>query len=450
MKTTSTYQPGQLTINISGHIDSSKTTLLQQEILTYIKEHEGEIEELVLDIEEMTFISSTGLRVILQLKQKYSDLTIVNCSTDVYNVFEMTGFTNILNIKKALAQMSIEGVPVVNGLKDTYQLSDETMLKLYPEGTTKADVEREVQLSRDMFVLGVPTAMTFDIVKVGSRYGLIFESVELKDVDAKTLGELMRNMHEHIVEPGGNIPSAVDREKKLIQQMADTLGEDVVAKLTQLLNLIPDGSSLLHGQFSARKVAYQNGAPIMIDMSGVSYGNPIIDLAHFYCSLSDELRGDFFEDFLRSYYDLESEDTIAYNRQNIVTLALAQDIDKEYITNNWEEILSKLHFKMDFAEEIRKLERKRFYLDSNVNIDWIASTLGTNRHYVSDYFNKVLHTTFNDYINTLRLSYAVELLRTGKVKQSQVAYSAGFNNDHTFRRLFKERFGCTPSQFEKV
>lgn len=448
MKTTTTIDSGILTIAISGQIDSTQALSFEDEIFSIIKNYEGDMQEIILDIENLTYISSSGLRIILTVKKRYPNFTIVNCSNEIYNVFDMTGFTEILDIKKALPQVPIDGIEKVDGLKDTYQLTDETMLKVFPEGTTKADVEHEVQLSRHMFVLGVPSAMTFDIVKVGKRFGLIFESVQLKETDATTLGTMMRELHEHIVEPGGLIPSILDKEKKMIQEKAEELGDDIVAKLNQLMKLIPAGSSLLHGDFSAKKIAYQNGAPILIDMSGVSYGNPIIDLAHLYSSLPKELRGDFFDEFLESYYESESDETIEFNRQNITTLALAKEYDKEYISTHWDEILSKLHFKMDFAEEMRKLERKKFFLDGDVNIDWVASTLATNRHYVSDYFNKVLHTTFNDYINNLRLEYALELMRTGKVAPAEIAYEAGFNNDHTFRRLFKEKYGCTPSQYK--
>lgn len=104
---------------------------------------------------------------------------------------------------------------------------------------------------------------------------------------------------------------------------------------------------------------------------------------------------------------------------------------------------------MDFDDVFQKLEKEKFYLDTEVNIDWISSKLGTNRHYVSDYLNRVKHVTFYEYVNTLRLIYAERLLKEGKEKLADIAFICGFNSDHTFRRLFKEKYGCTPLQYQK-
>ena len=104
---------------------------------------------------------------------------------------------------------------------------------------------------------------------------------------------------------------------------------------------------------------------------------------------------------------------------------------------------------MDFDDVFKKLEEEKFYLDTEVNIDWISSKLGTNRHYVSDYLNRVKHVTFYEYVNSLRLIYAERLLKEGKEKLADIAFICGFNSDHTFRRLFKEKYGCTPLQYQK-
>ncbi len=104
---------------------------------------------------------------------------------------------------------------------------------------------------------------------------------------------------------------------------------------------------------------------------------------------------------------------------------------------------------MDFDDVFIKLEDEKFYLDTEVNIDWISSKLGTNRHYVSDYLNRVKHVSFYEYVNSLRLIYAERLLKEGKEKLADIAFICGFNSDHTFRRLFKEKYGCTPLQYQK-
>lgn len=450
MITSSAFNEGILTIAINGHIDSSQVTMLQNEIDDAIDTHRNEINELILDAENMSFISSLGLRSILQLKKNWSNVQVVNCSADVYNAFKLTGFTRLITITKALPSINDDQLKPVEDLKDVFRLSEETMVKVFSTDASLEEVEHEVQQSREVFIWGVPTVMTFDIVKVKGSYGIIFESIMRKHIDAATLGELLRSFHQYIIEPDQQIPSAIEREKQTVKAMTTEYGEERVAKMLQALNTIPDASNLLHGNLSLRYIAYsqEGNRPIVVDMSNIAYGNPVIDLTHLYCSLPEDMQGEYFDAFLHSYYNEEEESSLKRIKQNITTLARAYRCFEDGIMDCWDEIFSDLHFKMDFAELMRGLERERFYLDSNVNIDWVANALGTNRHYVSDYFNKVLHISFSEYINNLRLEHAVNLLRSGRVPHSQVSYSSGFNNDHTFRRLFKQKYGCTPSQFK--
>jgi len=103
----------------------------------------------------------------------------------------------------------------------------------------------------------------------------------------------------------------------------------------------------------------------------------------------------------------------------------------------------------DFGEQMKKLEEDEFYLDPDVNIDYLANQLGTNRHYVSNYLNQILKMPFYAYVNKLRLEHAEMLLRTSNDKASSIGYLCGFNSEATFRRLFKEQYGCTPTQYVK-
>lgn len=468
MQITSNYNGGQLTIAISGRVDAAEAQNLQQEALALVNGR-SDINSIVVDASQMTFISSLGLRVMLTLKKKVDDLRIIGVNADVYNVFSITGFHKIITVEKALPNVSVEGCPLVNGRKDVYQLTEDTVLKVFPEGTTKADVDKEVAMAKEAFVLGVPTAMAFDIVMVDGRYALEYESTAPMTIDAIPLGTLVRNLHELKVDPEeGTFAPGVVMLKKRIEALEPYLGEDAVSKLLQMIKVLPDATALLHGNLTLDCIMKQNEEPIFTNMGGVCFGHPVLDLSRLYASFTEEQKGEYFDMLLDEYFDMESDETIKRNRENIVILSSIYEFTElladgepteekaeeskkrfqEIIADRWEEILSRLRFKMDFNEEIRALERKQFYLDSDVNIDWIANTLGTNRHYVSDYFNKVLHCTFNEYINNLRLNYAAKLIKEGRVQKSQICYKAGFNNDHTFRRLFKQKFGCLPSQYE--
>lgn len=467
MKIHSKCNNGQLTIEISGRIDAAEAQKLQSELMELVDE-QGSLNSIVIDATQMTFISSLGLRIMLMLKKKVSDLRIIGACPEVYNVFALTGFDKILTVEKALPNISVDGCKKVHGKDDVYELTEDTVLKVFPAGTSKSDVDHEVAMAKEAFVLGVPTAMTFDMVMVGDRYGLIYESTSPMNIDAIALGKMLRNLHSLKINPEEETFMYGHNEmKKRIQALEPYLGGEAVSKLLQMMKVLPDATSLLHGNLTLDTIMKQNNEAIFTDMSNVCYGHPVLDFAQLYASFNEEQKGEYFDMLLDEYFDMESDETIKRNRENIVILSAifeftnllangeptadvieaSKERFKACITDRWEEILSRLRFKMDFNEEIRALERKQFYLDPDVNIDWIAQKLGTNRHYVSDYFNKVLHCTFNEYINNLRLNYAAKLLREGRVAKSQICYDAGFGNDHTFRRLFKQKFGCLPSQY---
>ena len=99
-----------LTVALNGRIDSANAAEAEKEILAATDGFTG---ELVLDAENLTYLSSAGLRVILRLKKANKTTRIVNVSSDVYEVFDMTGFTEMMDISKAYRKISIDGCEVI-------------------------------------------------------------------------------------------------------------------------------------------------------------------------------------------------------------------------------------------------------------------------------------------------------------------------------------------------
>lgn len=88
----------ELTVALSGRLDTTTSPILEKEIAAVT---DG-ITELTLDIEKLDYISSAGLRVLLSTQKKMSKqgkLTIKNVQENVMEVFEITGFSDILNIE---------------------------------------------------------------------------------------------------------------------------------------------------------------------------------------------------------------------------------------------------------------------------------------------------------------------------------------------------------------
>ena len=93
----------------------------------------------------------------------------------------------------------------------------------------------------------------------------------------------------------------------------------------------------------------------------------------------------------------------------------------------------------------------KLYLNPKLTLQEVCSEIGTNRTYLSDYLNKVLKTTFYEYINGLRIARACEIIdaMTPENKQSMLEVSeiSGFNSISTFNRAFAKVMGQTPSHY---
>ena len=87
----------EVTIQISGRLDTITAPALDKTI----NEELGDAKNLVLDMKCLEYISSAGLRVLLSAQkkmQKIGSMKVVNVCDEVMDVFEMTGFADILEI----------------------------------------------------------------------------------------------------------------------------------------------------------------------------------------------------------------------------------------------------------------------------------------------------------------------------------------------------------------
>ena len=89
-----------LALFFEGELNSYNAEAVEKEIEQVVKKNK--FEKLVLNFEKLTYISSAGLRIVLKLKQNYKEVSIEDTSLEVYDILQMTGFANIMSIKKAL------------------------------------------------------------------------------------------------------------------------------------------------------------------------------------------------------------------------------------------------------------------------------------------------------------------------------------------------------------
>ncbi len=87
-----------LTIYLKGELNSSNAEDVDKRLGEILSQ--STFNKLIFDFKELTYISSAGLRIILRTKQTCDDTSLVNVSKDVFNVFEMVGFTQIMKIQR--------------------------------------------------------------------------------------------------------------------------------------------------------------------------------------------------------------------------------------------------------------------------------------------------------------------------------------------------------------
>lgn len=269
---------GKLTIFLNGRIDSSNADAVEKEITALRDKNSHDV--LVLDMDDLEYISSAGLRVVLRLKKTETSFSVINASSDVYEIFDMTGFTEIIDIKKAYRRISLDGAEVIgqgaNG--KVYRINDDTIVKVYLNPDSLNDIKRERELAKKAFVLGIPTAISYDIVRVGDGYGTVFECLNAKSLAKLVAAEpekldyyldlyvdLLKKIHGTVVKEG-DMPDMKETAVKWAEFDKEYLPKDTGDKLLALVNAVPKDNHMLHGDYHLKNVMMQNGEVLLIDM----------------------------------------------------------------------------------------------------------------------------------------------------------------------------------------
>lgn len=283
-----------MTVFLKGHIDSGNAPDVETEIREAISANE--VTGIVVDAEELEYISSAGLRIILRLRKEYPDLAIINVSKDVYEVLEMTGFTEMVNIQKAFRRISVDGCEVIgqgaNG--KVYRIDADTIVKVYYDENSLPDIKRERELARRAFVLGIPTAIPYDVVRVGNSYGSVFELlnassfIQLIKDDPSRLDEvvrmsvdLLKKIHSTEVKPE-DMPDMKAVAINWAEFLKDYLPQNEYEKLHDLITAVPDDNHMMHGDYHLKNIMLQGDEVLLIDMDTICHGHPVFEFASIY------------------------------------------------------------------------------------------------------------------------------------------------------------------------
>ena len=301
-----------LYIAVEGRIDASNAAQAEEKIFAIKNDNPGK--HTVIDADNLEYISSAGLRVILRLRKEEPKLAIINVAPDVYEVFDMTGFTDMVTVEKAYQRMSVEGCEFIakgaNGA--VYRYDAETILKTYFAKDALPEIKQERENARRAFVLGINTAIPYGIVRVGDGYGTVTELLNAVSVTklirqnpddlseaVKYYVDMLKSIHVTEVEDG-EVPDMKEIALDWANFVSAYIPEDQAKKLISLIEAVPKQNTLMHGDYHTNNIMVQNGEPLLIDMDTLCMGHPVFELGSMfnafvgYSELDHQNMMDFF------------------------------------------------------------------------------------------------------------------------------------------------------------
>ena len=313
------YKDNILNINLKGIINNSKVL----ELSLLLKDLPSlDTKAIIIDVLKLSYISKEGLDVLYALKQK-------------------------VNIPfKILRPIDINEANLIGkgSCGECYRIDDKTIVKLYYSNITNKQIEEEQELSKKAFILGIPTAISYDIVTYKERKGIIYELIK-----AKSLTELIRTDKE-------SIDYYIDVYAKTCKKIHSCSIKDIILpsykqifknwvlkispeydlykkSLLKLIDKIDDSKTCIHGDLITNNIMLYNDEGIIIDMGEFSYGNYIFDLANIVFSLK-------YVNAKQDYSDFYGLDTKTLN----------------YILNE----LFKKYFNVNDINEIEKIANSKY------------------------------------------------------------------------------------------
>ena len=303
----------KLFFNISGSIDTMNSPDLYADFIV-IRENYGDI-SVIFDCEDLTYISSTGLRFFLKVhKEEKHRIKLINVAPNVYERFEMAGFVEFFVVEKSLRDISDQNFNKIGsgGGIDIF-CSDELLLKVYSAETNLSTVELERDINHAILQHGIHTLISYDIVKYQGRYGLLYEknmeartvAAEIKenpdksDFYASAMGKLLKKIHSFTPEIKG-LANVVDLNKTLVKGMEQWFEADEVETMMKLVNSIPTADTMLYYYFNPEHIFIYKGELSLINMANIRIGNPLFDFARAFRPY--QRMPDFWKSMLYAYF----------------------------------------------------------------------------------------------------------------------------------------------------
>ncbi len=283
-----------MNIVLTGRIDSSNVNLWMEKIQDQLAGKEDE--PVVVDAAALEYISSAGLRMLLRIKKKNPDLRLINVCPEVYGILNTTGFTEIMQVEKAYRVISVQGCEEIGrGSNGTiYRIDEDTVVKVYKNADALHEIQKERELAKLALILGIPTAISYDVVRVEGTYGAEFEFLNARSLTRILTEEpdkldwcvheyvkMLRVIHTTEV-PAGKLPDMKETVLSWAGFLQNYLPLEAGEKLVSLVEAVPHDDHMIHGDYHTKNLVLQNDEVLLIDMDTLAVGHPIFELASIF------------------------------------------------------------------------------------------------------------------------------------------------------------------------
>lgn len=85
-----------------------------------------------------------------------------------------------------------------------------------------------------------------------------------------------------------------------------------------------------------------------------------------------------------------------------------------------------------------------------ISLEMLANRFSVSVNYLGSLFKKNMGTSFNEYLNNVRLRYACSLLQSSELSVKEVAFASGYNSTEYFLYIFKKKMGMTPREYKTL
>lgn len=280
-----------LVVSLGGRMDTDASAAFENELAAKCKENPHT--SVVFDASDLEYIASSGLRIILKMAKTEKNFRIENVIASVYSVFEVTGFSKIINITKALRKIDLDKCEKIGagGNGAVYRISEDEIVKVNFNPETYQGLDKELAKAKEAFLLGIPTAISFDMVDCGQgRRGVVYETIKsltlgetiqkephrMEELTEKYIEQLTQLHSTHTDNPV--FGSAKDNYRNQVANASKHLTPEEGEQLKLILDALPEGDRLVHCDAHPKNIMIQNGEMLWIDMEQMSAGHPIYDI----------------------------------------------------------------------------------------------------------------------------------------------------------------------------